>query len=70
MQSMPAPQAPRPVTRLRRPSRSRAFGNDWVAPSDRRLRCSHQGDVDFAHAMMSGLFAGVRARQVADRSVG
>jgi hypothetical protein len=29
-----------------------------------------QGDADFVHAMTSGLFAGVRARQVADRSVG
>lgn len=31
---------------------------------------NRQGEADFAHAMTSGLFAGVRARQVADRSVG
>jgi hypothetical protein len=30
----------------------------------------HQGDVDFKHATTSGLFAAVRARQLADRSVG
>ena len=30
----------------------------------------HQGDVDLMHAMTSGLFVAVRARQLADRSVG
>jgi hypothetical protein len=32
--------------------------------------CGYQGDVDFMHAMTSGLFGGVRARQLAERSVG
>ena len=29
-----------------------------------------QGEANFTHAMTRGLFAGVRARQLADRAVG
>jgi hypothetical protein len=56
------------------------FAKSWPRPisttledcksPDACLEGTNQGAADLVHASTSGLFAGVRARQVADRSVG